>query len=277
MHNPRRLLIQGGAAVLAAAMTLVAAVPAYAAAPANDTIAGAVAIGALPFSTTLDTTEATTEKSDAEANPADCGAPSTDASVWYDLTLPADDIALVDVSASNYGAGVLVVNGDPGFFKFVTCGPGAVAFDVTAGTTYHLMIIDDQQDGTGNGGDLHLSVTTAPPPPDLSVTVDPTGSFDKATGAAIIHGTATCTGQVDFGGILADVIQKVGRGVVYGFGETELACDGTTESWSITAIPSLGTKFAGGKTATVSLAYACGPVFCNESYQEYTVQLKHNG
>jgi len=276
VHNPRYLL-RAGAAVLVAAMTLVAAVPAYAAAPANDTIAGAVAIGALPFSTTLDTTEATTEKSDAEANPPECGAPATDASVWYDLTLPADDIVLADVSASDYSAGVLVVTGDPGFFKFVTCGPGAVAFDATAGTTYHLMVIDDQLDGTGNGGALQLSVTSAPPPPDLTVTVSPTGSFEKATGAAIIHGTVTCTGQVDFAVLLADVIQKVGRGVVYGYGETELVCDGTSQPWTITAYPALGTKFAGGKAATISLAFACGPVFCSESYQEFTVQLKNNG
>jgi hypothetical protein len=258
-------------------MTVLAAAPAYAAAPANDTYAGSVSIGALPFSTKLDTTEATTDALDAEANPPDCGAPATDASVWYDLTLAADDIVVADASASTYSAGVLVVTGSPGAFTFVTCGPGAVAFDAVAGTTYHLLIIDDQLDGVGNGGILQLELFSAPPPPDLSVTIAPTGSFDPATGAAIIHGTATCTGVVDFSFLYAEAQQKVGRGIVAGSGETELVCDGKPHPWTVSALPYLGTKFAGGKAATITIAFACGPIFCTDNYQQFTVTLKRNG
>lgn len=277
MHLQNRLLRRTAAAVLAAGLVVLTAAPAHAAAPANDTLGGAVAIAALPFSTTLDTTEATTESGDAEANPPECGAPAIDASVWYDVNLPAGDVLVADVSKSDYPAGVLVVTGDPGSFEFVTCGPGAVAFKAAPGVTYHMMIIDDQSDGKGNGGKLVLDVQTAPPPPDLSVTVAATGSFDPATGSATVHGTVVCSGLVDFSILQAEVIQKVGRGVVYGANATDIVCDGTAREWSLEVPPVLGTKFAGGKAATVTLAFACGPVFCTDSFQEFQVQLKRHG
>ena len=60
------------------AWSLAFAVPVLAAAPSNDTFGGATVIGSLPFTDTLDTTEATTDATDQEAN-ADCGAPAMDA------------------------------------------------------------------------------------------------------------------------------------------------------------------------------------------------------
>ena len=56
---------------------------ALAAPPSNDTFAGATA-AALGFSEELDTTDATTDGDDAQLNTS-CGAPATDASVWYVL------------------------------------------------------------------------------------------------------------------------------------------------------------------------------------------------
>lgn len=139
------------------------------------------------------------------------------------------------------------------------------------------MVIDDQIDGAGNGGTLNLSVTVAPPPPVLDVTVDPTGSFDPATGIATIHGMVSCTGVVDFALLIADVQQKVGRGVVAGSSGTELKCDGTAVPWSLEVFPALGTKLVGGKTATVTISIGCGPVFCSIGYQEHAIQLSRNG
>jgi hypothetical protein len=277
VHLQPRILRRSAAAIMAAALVVAMAEPAHAAAPANDTIGGAVAIAALPFSTTLDTTQATTEPGDAEANPPDCGAPATDASVWYDLTLPEAGAVLVDVSASDYSAGVLVVAGNPGAFQFVTCGPGAVAFDVTPGLTYHMMVIDDQQDGSGNGGNLVMTVDSAPPPPDLTVTVDKTGAFNPADGSATVHGTAVCKGLVDFAFTEPELVQRVGRGVVAGIADVDLVCDGTVHPWSVSMLPQLGTKFAGGKAASLTFSVACGPIFCREDYQEFVVQLKRQG
>jgi hypothetical protein len=58
-------------------------VSALAAPPANDTFANATQ-ALIRFSEVLDTTEATTDSDDAQLNES-CGAPATDASVWYVL------------------------------------------------------------------------------------------------------------------------------------------------------------------------------------------------
>src|SRR5829696_2832942 len=56
---------------------------ALAAPPANDTFPNATT-ATIGFSESLDTTEATTDADDAQLNES-CGAPATDASVWYAL------------------------------------------------------------------------------------------------------------------------------------------------------------------------------------------------
>jgi Family of unknown function (DUF6299) len=251
---------------------LAAAGPAYAAPPANDTFAGAVAIGAVPFETTLDVSEATTDADDTQAN-TNCGAPALDASVWYSLTPATDIIALVDVSESTYPAGVLVVTGAPGSFELVDCGPSAVAFQAVAGTTYYLLIIDDQSDGGGNGGILNLSVSEAAPPPEVDVTVDPTARFNPATGTATVSGLISCVGETEFAFVQVELQQKVGRGVVYGVGSIDVTCDGVARPWAAEVFPIFGTRFAGGKAASLTFAIACGTVFCGFDFEERTVKL----
>lgn len=251
---------------------VLAAGPAYAAAPANDTFAGAVAIGSVPFTATQDTTEATTDADDTEAN-AVCGAPALDASVWYSITPATDQVLIADVSASSYSAGVLVVTGKPGSFQIETCGPGAVAFYALGGVTYSMLMIDDQYDGGGNGGTLRLSVTEAPPPPEVTVTVNDRAAFNARTGSATVSGAISCTGTVDFTFIDVLLRQAVGRGEVVGEGFLDVTCDGKVRPWSVEIFPFYGTKFAGGKGASFTYAVACGPIFCSESYNEQRVQL----
>ncbi|HZN17115.1 MAG TPA: hypothetical protein VFB84_02840 [Micromonosporaceae bacterium] len=272
----RRTSYRIGAAILVAGAVLVGAAPAYAAAPANDTFGGAVAIGSVPYTATLDTTEATTDADDVNAN-ADCGAPATDASVWYSTT-PATSLTLVvDVSSSSYTAGVLVVTGAPGAFQIVACGPDAVAFAAAAGTTYHLLLIDDQLDGGGNGGTLVVNVAEAPPAPTVQATVDRIAGFDPRTGAATLHGTVSCTGIVEFAFVDVEVRQRVGRGEVFGFGTVPMTCDGITHPWSVEISPVIGSKFAGGKAVSVTFAVACGPFECGLDFQQHIVQLSRRG
>jgi hypothetical protein len=261
-----------GAAILAVGAVLVGAAPAYAAVPTNDTFSGAVAISSVPFTTTLDTSEATTDADDANAN-ANCGAPATDASVWYSMTPAADKAFVVDVSASSYSAGVLVVTGSPGAFQIVACAPRAVGFFATAGTTYYFLVIDDQFDGGGNGGTLVLNVIEAPPPPVIHATTDPVAGFNPRTGAATVHGTVSCSGVVDFSFVDVQLSQRVGRGAVLGFGSIDVRCDGNVRPWSVEIFPVVGGKFAGGKGASVTFAVACGPFDCGVDFQEHIVQL----
>ena len=93
----KRLTILVGLAVI---LNLSLISPALAATPANDLYAGRTVIGSLPFSDSLDTTEATTDADDVEDEPSHLWtAPATDASVWYELTPAADGAVVVDVSS----------------------------------------------------------------------------------------------------------------------------------------------------------------------------------
>jgi hypothetical protein len=254
--------------------SLATAGPVLAAVPANDTVGGAVDIASLPFSATVDTTEATTDSDDVDIN-ANCGAPATDASVWYTLT-GSDIWVAVDVSTSSYSAGVLVASGGPGNWTIEACGPGAVAWLAASGVTYSLLVIDDQFDGGGNGGTLNINAEEIPPPPEVTLTVNPRGTFDSHTGGARVSGTVTCTGgPAEFSFIDVFMRQKTGRLFIDGEGFIEgFACDGSTQNWTVDIFPFNGV-FKGGRTATVTFALACGEFLCGEGFDESVVSLSN--
>jgi hypothetical protein len=270
-----RRTIRSTRLVLATALALgalgVSAPAALAAAPSNDTFGGATA-ATLGFSEQLDTTEATTDADDEQLN-TECGAPATDASVWYSFA-GSDVGVVVDVSQSDYSAGVLVGVGSQGSLALVACGPGAVGFFASAGTTYYVLAIDDQGDGGGNGGNLSISFNEAPPPPTVDVTVNRNGTFNSRTGVATISGTYTCT-DADFIELFVDARQNVGRFAVTGSGEffDSGTCDGASHAWSVEVFPQNG-RFGGGKAMTMTFTLACGTFECAEGFVEQTVHLR---
>ena len=241
--------------------------------PSNDIFTGAKAT-VIGFTEVLDTTEATTDTDDAQLN-AQCGAPATDASVWYAFTATSDSTVVVDVSQSNYSAGVLVGVGSPGALSTVTCGQGAVAFSTTVGTTYYVLAIDDQlNDGGGNGGLLSISFN-AVVAPTVDINVNRFGQFNARTGIATISGTYTCSNGDYFN---ADVYasQNVGRiATISGYGNffASGTCDEAPHPWSADIVPQSG-KFAGGKAMTVTFGYTCGIFQCADGYIRKTVQLR---
>jgi hypothetical protein len=254
--------------------SLAFATPALAAAPGSDTYAGRIVVSVLPFSDSLDTTDATSDADDAEAN-ASCGAPATDASVWYELA-GTDGGILVDVSASDYSAGVIVAIGSPGGLLTVACGQGAVAFFAASGETYAIIAFDDQLDGAGNGGLLDITIDVAPPPPTVDVTVNPVGQFNNLTGSATISGTLTCTGEAFFTDIGVQLTQNVGRFTITGFGgifSEAPVCDGTAQPWSVEVFGQTG-KFKGGRAVAVTFAFACGLFDCGFDEDQSIVKLR---
>jgi hypothetical protein len=247
------------------------ATPVLAASPGNDSYAGRGVIDGLPFSDAIDTTEATTDALDAEAN-VECGAPLTDASVWYELTPDAEGHVLVDASGSDYAAGVLILGGSPGSFSALACGPGAASVSLTPGETLTILIFD--YDGEGNGGNLALSIDAAPPPPTLDLAVAASGSFVPRTGTAIIRGTITCLGGGPDGKFFLDVslTQSVGRLKIVGYGATGFACDGTAEPWEVEVVGENG-LLGGGKATVTVFAFACA-FECSEVVVDRVVTLK---
>lgn len=266
-------------AAAAASLVLagVTAAPAYAVAPANDTYSGRVSVTeSLPFLYEQDTREATTDADDAAIN-ENCGAPATDASVWFTYTPTADVAVVASVEKANYSAGVIVATGQPGAWSLVTCGAPAVPWDAVAGETYTILTFDWQDDGGGNGGDLILIVEEIPPPPTVDVTVNPVGAFNSRTGEALISGTVMCTapeGQVvQDAGLQVELSQVVGRFIIRGYGWEGLECDGVSRPWTVSVIGDNG-LFKGGRAASVTIAYACGDFMCSDSFVEQQVHLR---
>jgi hypothetical protein len=244
-----------------------------AAAPGNDVFSGATAVASLPFSDSVDTTQATTDADDAQLN-TNCGAPATDASVWYAVQ-GTDQTVVVDVSQSDYSAGVLVGVGSQGNLQLVTCGPGAVAFFAAAGTTYYVLAIDDQLNGDGlNGGNLSIAFSEVVSPTIDSFTVNRYGTVNTRTGVATISGTYICS-HADFMDVFVDARQPVGRFAILGSGEffDFNTCDGARHTWAAQVFPQNG-KFAGGKTMTLNFATSCGPLECAFGFVEQKVQLR---
>jgi uncharacterized protein DUF6299 len=267
--------------LVVAILAMIAPATALAAAPANDNFASAQTIG-FGESVAVDTSEATTQVLDRQAGDA-CPfppgpPPSTVNTIWFTFTADATtpSSAAVTIDGAFWEAGVAIVTGSAGSFTGVACGPFMAFFNPVAGTTYKIMIFDFSESTTPNGGTATVTLGEVPPPPELGLTVNSTGTFNPKTGTATISGTYTCTNAF-FVNIFGNVTQSVGRFKVQGsFSTFDVQCDGQVHPWSAEATSFNGT-FAGGKALTVTIGFSCGITFCTQASVEQTVQLKGGG
>jgi len=157
-----RLLITLAAGFAVAAVGLGTA--AHADTVANDSFANATVISSLPFSTTEDLSQATSDPSDP---PSGC---STNGSVWFSFTPSSDMMLRADTSGSNYYTVVSAWTGTQGSLNQVACdnypydGPSKITFSATAGTTYYFMAASCCGSGSNGSGNLQLSVSQVFPP-----------------------------------------------------------------------------------------------------------------
>ena len=244
---------------------------ALAASPGNDEYSGRTVVAAFPFSDEVDTTEATTDALDASVN-LECGAPATDASVWYEYTPGVDGQFVVDTSGSNYSVGIIVLTGAEGSFLFNACGPDGLVVYGTAGETLTILVFD--YDEVGNGGNLSLAITEVPPPPVLELTVSRQGSVNQRTGLATITGTISCSGGDESGKNYLDVqlTQRIGRFVISAGGSASFACDGQTEPWTV-EVTGYNGRLAGGKATVTVFATAC-TFNCTTVTADQTITLR---
>ncbi|MEX0709691.1 MAG: hypothetical protein WD116_00630 [Chloroflexota bacterium] len=268
---------------LVAMFSLAFAGPALAAVPGNDDAGSPTVIDSLPFSDSLDTTEATADPSDP-----DCFGAGSNASVWYAFTTGADPVTLLaDTAESDYVTLITVTAGSPTGDAIVACGFGGAQFPTEPATTYYFMVaacftVDEVAaaaigcDPDATGGLLVFSLTAAPPPASVDLTIDPHGVFNRATGSATITGTVVCTGEAFFTEIDVYLTQAVGRFTVLGSGylaPEAFACDGTPQPWSI-EISGITGKFKGGRASVEAFAYACGEFDCGFDSDERGVRLR---
>jgi hypothetical protein len=243
--------------------------PAFAAAPSNDTLAGAKLVTIGFSDDNVDTTEATTDDDDKQLLKT-CPAPATDASVWYTIVGDGAKVA-VDVSASSYSAGVIVATLSHGKLETVTCASGLVSFDAQAGTQYYVLAFDDQSDGGGNGGSLTITFSESRFP-DINFSVDSYGKLDPSSGSATIAGSYTCTEGASFE-IFVDASQRQGRSTVVGEGDFQGECDGTAQRWTVVVEPESGT-FSDAKLQTTSFGVASVPDLGTGYQIEQKVKLR---
>ena len=156
--------------------------------PVNDTIEGITHIPTIPSSAWSDTRYATTDTRDNELN-AGCGAPATEASVWFTLPGPTGVPYTIDTTRSDYSTTVLVATGTADDLSLIACGHGRVT--LTFPDELHVLVVDDVP-GNGNGGTLLMSVSR-PIAPQVSLTVSANGQFVSQTGTALLNGTLTCS------------------------------------------------------------------------------------
>jgi ribosomal protein S8E len=261
-------------ALLTMIITVGAPIVALAAAPTNDNFANAQLL-AFGDEVAIDTSEATTEALDREAGDA-CPfppgpPPSTVNTVWFEFTADATtpETAAVFVDGAFWAAGVAIVTGAPGSFAGVACGPMLAVFSPEAGTTYRIMIFDFADSG---GGTAVVRLGEVPPPPELGLTIDPTGQFNSKTGTATVSGTYECS-NASFVSVFGQVTQSVGRFKITGsFSTFDVRCDGEVHPWSA-EVTAFNGEFRGGKALTVAMGFSCGVMFCTQALVEQTIQL----
>jgi hypothetical protein len=151
-------------AVAAGSAFVVSAAPAALAQPGNDDFANATVINSVPFSTTEDTSQATSDPGD----PYQC---SSNGSVWFAYTPPTAMTVRADTSGSNYDTVLSAWTGSQGALNFVGCdddsagnGASRLTLQLSGGTTYYFMVAFCCGSGLNGGGSLQFAVTQPTPP-----------------------------------------------------------------------------------------------------------------
>jgi hypothetical protein len=165
----RRLFRPALIALAILAMMALGAPRALAVPPSNDDFDSATLIGSVPFSDSLDTTEATTAADDP-----DCAGNGH--TVWYSFTPTSDMGISANTFGSDYDTTLSVYTGSRGALEQVACNDdtqslqSSVRFAATGGVTYFFMAGSFDN---SSGGNLQFSVQEVLPPPN--------DDFDNAT------------------------------------------------------------------------------------------------
>jgi hypothetical protein len=239
-----------------------AATPAIAAAPTNDDITGAVAISAVPYTTTTDTNEATVGLEDSS-----CGA----ATVWYVFTPPTDGSYDLTTIGSDYDTTLAVWEGEPGNLTYLACSDdafgvqSALRLDLTAGTTYYLeagTCCGGEVGQIGPGGSLTVNVSAAGPVFQISGFTIDRATLTAEPSVVVLHGTITCSanGGVDISGTLR---QRQGLNIVLSGFYASTTCSTSPTTWTATA--DAVNRVWLTKQATVSASlYGCDIYSCDD-------------
>lgn len=266
-------------ALLAAASLVLPGSAAAAAPPPNDHVANATIVTSVPFTDTVDTSEATF-----------FGEPGTffnaGYTVWYSFT-PSEFLAVeVNTVGTNYDTLLEVYVRDPetGELETTTLEHDPMAalesridFRVEPGTTYYILAgmcchVFDQAPRPGNTLVLNV-VQSSIPRVDLAYTVDRRGLVDR-DGVVTFGGTVTCVGA-DTVHIGLELVQLLGRRFrAFGGIGIDIPCGPTPTRWSVTIRSETGILFGPGRVQVSSFGSSCNELFCGEEVLDRKAQLR---
>ncbi|MDX6593561.1 MAG: hypothetical protein QOJ13_2757 [Gaiellales bacterium] len=251
------------------------AVPALAAAPANDNFRHRIFVPSIPFTHAESTAEATTATDDP---PTTCFAPQS--TVWFSYRAGTSRRVLASTIGSQYDTTLAVFTGRRGALTQVVCNDDAAAsvssvvrFDAVAGRTYHFMLGTCCGGGTG-GGQLVFNLRRPGPPASVDVNVLG-GAADHITGLATIRGVLTCTNGLNSDAFLALTVRQVVDGfAARGSDSTAGRCDGTAHSWAIVVESVTDRAFVPGLASVTANATSCDDLACAEEEQVKRISLR---
>jgi hypothetical protein len=247
---PRKLFRTALLMFTATALMPLGASSAIAAQPDNDDFDSATVVTGLPFTDQVDTNEATTAADDPEC----FGQGPT---VWYSF-MPDTDLRIeANTFGSDYDTTLSVYTGSRGALTQFACNDDAagslqsrVRFDATAGETFFFMV---GAFASGPGGNLTFNVDLAPPPLELGLTIDPTGSVVPSKGVATVSGTVTCSRSASVG-VEGRMEQRAGRLLIHGFFFTFVECAPPATAWSAVVEGENG-RFVAGRAHVDAFAF----------------------
>jgi len=243
-----------GVVVAVIAGLLVLPTSALAAAPANDDVTAATVIPALPFTDTVDTSEAT-----AAAGDLDCSGLEDTHTVWYAIT-PTTDMLLGLRTEFQFAAEVStsVASGSPGSLNFLQCSFASTqTLDAKAGTTYYIQLASA---GTDPGGLISFSVVPVDPV-TVTLKLDKTGRIDG--GVITVSGALQCSRPLPPGSEVAvqgTLTQDSANGWLVPF-HSAVGCPTTPLRWQ-TTVQVLASTFVRGTATLTATAFACDAFTC---------------
>lgn len=269
---PRRIALAGMAGTL---LTALIVAPVAAAPPANDAFGDAIAVALGVPVGPIDTTEATGGAEDPDF--PECGFTlPIDHSVWFTWTPGTGEggDVLAHTFGSDYDTTLLVMTGSPGSFSLVDCNDdagsfqSAVQFAAQEGVTYVFMV-DTFADSPS--GSLTFTVEVAPPPVEVTVTIDPTGVKGR-DGTAIVSGTVACSRDTSVAEIQVNLRQAAGRATIDGFGFAFVeSCGPMPSPWTADVFGN--GIYAGGWADASAFALTC-ELTCSEGFAEARIKLR---
>jgi hypothetical protein len=253
------------------ALTVLFASPAYAVAPTNDDITGATTITGIPFTDTVDTTEATAGEGDS------CG----NATVWYTFTPDTSGSYAFTTFGSDYDTTLGLYEGTVGSLTLLACNDDAIGLQSAIGATLDAGVTYYIEAGTccgagnvgqvGPGGTLVFNADFAPDALEVEVAINGAEVGD-VPGTVIITGTVVCN-EAAWADVYGEITQRQGLDLARAGFYTGVPCSSTPTTWTVTS--DAGSRIWLPARAEINVtAYACDGFTCDEDSSNRTVRVR---